>query len=57
MTVTAPSGQRYSFAVEPARREALLAGLDEIGMTLQPRRRDCRVPGRDRQQRPWVHEI
>jgi 3-isopropylmalate/(R)-2-methylmalate dehydratase small subunit len=35
MTVTAPSGKRYSFDVEPARREALLAGLDEIGITLR----------------------
>jgi 3-isopropylmalate/(R)-2-methylmalate dehydratase small subunit len=33
-TVTAPSGWRAGFAVDPDRREALLNGLDEVGFTL-----------------------
>jgi 3-isopropylmalate/(R)-2-methylmalate dehydratase small subunit len=57
MTVTAPSGKRHSFAVEPARREALLEGLDEIDLTLKRASEIAAFQARDRQQRPWVHEI
>jgi 3-isopropylmalate/(R)-2-methylmalate dehydratase small subunit len=57
MTVTAPSGRRYAFVVEPARREALLAGLDEIGMTLRRLAEIGAFQAEDRQQRPWVHDI
>ena len=57
MTVTAPSGKRYSFAVEPARREALLEGLDEIAMTLKRAPEIAAFQARDREQRPWVHAI
>jgi 3-isopropylmalate/(R)-2-methylmalate dehydratase small subunit len=57
MTVTAPSGKRYSFDVEPARREALLAGLDEIGMTLRRAAEIAAFQDSDRRQRPWVHEV
>jgi 3-isopropylmalate/(R)-2-methylmalate dehydratase small subunit len=57
MTVTAPSGKRHSFAVEPARREALLEGLDEIAMTLKRAPEIAAFQARDRQQRPWIHEI
>ncbi len=57
MTVTAPSGKRHSFAVEPARREALLEGLDEIALTLKRASEIAAFQARDRQQRPWVHEI
>jgi 3-isopropylmalate/(R)-2-methylmalate dehydratase small subunit len=57
MTVTAPSGKRYAFAVEPARREALLAGLDEIGMTLRRAAEIAAFQAKDHEHRPWVHEI
>jgi 3-isopropylmalate/(R)-2-methylmalate dehydratase small subunit len=57
MTVTAPSGKRHSFAVEPARREALLEGLDEIAMTLKRAPEIAAFQARDRQQRPWVHAV
>jgi len=33
--VTDDSGLRYSFDVDPFRRECLLRGLDDIGLTLQ----------------------
>jgi len=33
-TVTDDSGLRYAFSVDPFRRESLLKGLDEIGLTL-----------------------
>jgi 3-isopropylmalate/(R)-2-methylmalate dehydratase small subunit len=57
LTVTAPSSKRYSFSVEPARREALLEGLDEIAMTLKRAPEISAFQARDREQRPWVHAI
>jgi 3-isopropylmalate/(R)-2-methylmalate dehydratase small subunit len=33
-TVTAPSGARLTFAIDPGRKRTLLLGLDEIGETL-----------------------
>ncbi len=33
--IVSPAGEKIAFAVEPTRREALLEGLDEIGLTLQ----------------------
>ena len=57
LTVTAPSGKRYPFSVEPARREALLEGLDEIAMTLKRAPEIAAFQARDREQRPWVHAI
>jgi len=57
MEVTSPSGKRYAFAVEPARRGALLEGLDEIGMTLRRAPEIEAFQARDRDERPWVHQI
>jgi len=57
LTVTAPSGKRYPFSVEPARREALLEGLDEIAMTLKRAPEIAAFQARDREQRPWIHAI
>jgi 3-isopropylmalate/(R)-2-methylmalate dehydratase small subunit len=57
LTVTAPSGKRYPFSVEPARREALLEGLDEIAMTLKRAPEIAAFQARDREQRPWVYAI
>jgi 3-isopropylmalate/(R)-2-methylmalate dehydratase small subunit len=34
-TVTAPSGRKFRFEIDPARKEKLLKGLDSIGETLQ----------------------
>ncbi|MGH6956508.1 MAG: 3-isopropylmalate dehydratase small subunit [Caulobacteraceae bacterium] len=34
-TVTAPSGRRFAFEIDAARKEKLLNGLDSIGETLQ----------------------
>jgi 3-isopropylmalate/(R)-2-methylmalate dehydratase small subunit len=54
--VTAPSGARYAFEIEPRRRAALLEGLDEIGATLK---RDAEIrafQARDHEDRPWVHD-
>ncbi len=55
-TVTAPSGAQTPFEIDPERRQALLEGRDEIGMTLA---RDAEVVAfqkRDRVARPWIYQ-
>jgi 3-isopropylmalate/(R)-2-methylmalate dehydratase small subunit len=34
-TVTAPDGSEHSFSIDPTRKERLLKGLDDVGVTLQ----------------------
>jgi len=34
MTVTSPLQDRFTFELDPFRRECLMKGLDEIGLTL-----------------------
>jgi 3-isopropylmalate/(R)-2-methylmalate dehydratase small subunit len=55
MAVTAPSGRRYGFLVEKRRREALLEGLDEIGMSLRHAADIAAFQAQDREQRPWIY--
>lgn len=43
------------FTVEPLRRAMLLAGLDEIGMTLAREPEIAAFQAADRQRRPWIY--
>ncbi len=52
--ITLPDGQTVAFEVDPMRRSALLAGLDEIGQTLQRADRIADWQRRDRLARPWA---
>ncbi len=52
--VTGPDARVYPFAVEPARRRALLEGQDEIGQTLRHRGAIDAFQAADRTRRPWV---
>ena len=54
-TVTAPSGECWTFAIEKRRRTALLQGLDEIGTTLTRADRIARFQAADARRRPWIH--
>jgi 3-isopropylmalate/(R)-2-methylmalate dehydratase small subunit len=54
--VTAPSGKRYPFKVEERRREAMLAGLDEIGVTLRRAGEIAAFQKRDGERRPWIYD-
>lgn len=54
MVVTAPSGTEHRFVIDPARREALLAGLDDIGLTLRQGEAIAAWQAEDRTARPWV---
>jgi 3-isopropylmalate/(R)-2-methylmalate dehydratase small subunit len=52
--VVSPSGAEHPFVIDPSRREALLAGLDDIGLTLRQGGEIAAWQARDRAARPWV---
>lgn len=52
--VIAPNGAEHRFTIDPARREALLAGLDDIGLTLRATEAIAAWQSSDRAARPWV---
>jgi 3-isopropylmalate/(R)-2-methylmalate dehydratase small subunit len=54
-TVTSPSGKRHSFEIDPRRRAGLLAGLDEVLLTLQRDDEIRAFQAFDRAARPWIH--
>jgi len=49
-----PDGVRMEFAIEPFRKECLLKGLDEIGLTLAHADVIRAYEGRRRQTAPWL---
>ncbi len=52
--VVSPHGEEMPFAVETIRRDALLEGLDEIGLTLKHDAAIAAFQAADRTARPWV---
>lgn len=55
-TITTPLGNTISFEVNGLRREALMEGLDAIGVTLKRDDAIAAFQARDRQSRPWVYQ-
>jgi 3-isopropylmalate/(R)-2-methylmalate dehydratase small subunit len=53
-TITTPWGEAMPFDVEALRKEALLEGLDAIGVTLKKAAAIDAFQGRQRAERPWV---
>ena len=53
-TVTRPDGKVLRFDVDSFRKECMLQGLDEIGLTLQQRREVSNYEQRRRQEAPWL---
>lgn len=53
-TISAPDGQVSSFDIDPLRREALLHGLDDIGLTLKDDALIREWQRADRTRRPWA---
>ncbi|MGD9942273.1 MAG: 3-isopropylmalate dehydratase small subunit [Burkholderiaceae bacterium] len=47
-------GGEHSFEIDALEREMLLAGLDEIGLTLRQRAVIAAFQQRDRESRPWI---
>ena len=52
--VISPFGEAMPFEIEAIRRDALLQGLDEIGLTLQQTDAITAFQTQDRRARPWV---
>jgi 3-isopropylmalate/(R)-2-methylmalate dehydratase small subunit len=53
--ITTPSGRAVPFEVEAQRRNMLLEGLDEIGLTMRRERDIVAFQAKDRARRPWVY--
>jgi len=53
-TVTAPSGRRFRFEIDPSRKEKLLKGLDSIGETLERKGDIDAFEGRRALAQPWL---
>jgi 3-isopropylmalate/(R)-2-methylmalate dehydratase small subunit len=54
MTIATPSGRAVAFPLDALRREALLAGVDEIGLTLRSEAEIAAWQAADQKARPWV---
>jgi 3-isopropylmalate/(R)-2-methylmalate dehydratase small subunit len=52
--VTAPSGRRFAFEIDPGRKEKLLKGLDAVGETLQHAADIDRFEQGRKLARPWL---
>ena len=53
-TVTTPEGDKVVFDVDPFRKQCLMGGLDDIGLTLQQVAAIDRFENENRQQQPWL---
>jgi 3-isopropylmalate/(R)-2-methylmalate dehydratase small subunit len=53
-TVSTPEGEKIPFEVDPFRKECLVQGLDDIGLTLRHRDDIDAYEGRRRKEAPWL---
>ncbi len=54
--LTSPSGAQLDFPIDPAQREILLEGLDEIALALRHVAAIDAFQRRDRAARPWIYD-
>jgi 3-isopropylmalate/(R)-2-methylmalate dehydratase small subunit len=54
MTVTTPFQDRFPFALDPFRRDCLMRGLDEIGLTLARDTAISKYESAVARMRPWL---
>ncbi len=54
-TITRPNGATVSFEIDEFRRECLLNGLDDIGLTLQKAEKIDSFEAQQRQDQPWLY--
>jgi 3-isopropylmalate/(R)-2-methylmalate dehydratase small subunit len=57
LVITTPSGREVAFTVDAAKRQALLDGLDEIGMTQRRESEIAAFQAGDRAARPWIYQF
>ena len=55
--VIPPNGAPVPFEIDELRRQSLLTGLDDIGLTTQRLSEIAAFQNDDRRSRPWVHQI
>jgi 3-isopropylmalate/(R)-2-methylmalate dehydratase small subunit len=55
-SITRPNGERWPFSVDAFRRNCLLEGLDDIGLTLQHTAEIRQYEQRRRQEAPWLFQ-
>ena len=53
-TLTSPNGETINFELDASRKHRLLAGLDDIGLTLQDAALIRQFETQHRQQQPWL---
>ena len=53
--ITRPNGATVSFEIDEFRRECLLDGLDDIGLTMQKAEKIDSFEDRQRQEQPWLY--
>lgn len=53
-TVTTPFQDRFAFEVDPFRKQCLLQGLDEVGLTLARNTAIANFENRQRRDMPWL---
>ncbi|MCW4460340.1 3-isopropylmalate dehydratase small subunit [Sphingomonas sp. BT-65] len=54
MTVTTPFQDRFTFEMDPFRRDCLMQGLDEVGLTLAKDTAISKYESTVAEQRPWI---
>jgi len=54
-TVTTPGGEVFRFDIDPTRKNNLVNGLDEIGLTLAHRDEIAEYEDRHKHQQPWLY--
>ncbi|HEX7967724.1 MAG TPA: 3-isopropylmalate dehydratase small subunit [Stellaceae bacterium] len=55
--VVAPDGSETPFRIDRLRREALIEGLDDIGLTMKREGEIAGFQARDRARRPWIYAV
>lgn len=55
--VVPPNGQPVPFEIDEMRRQALLQGLDDLGVTLKREAEIAVFQARDREDRPWIYDV
>ena len=56
MSVTTPFQDRFAFELDPFRRQCLMEGVDEIGMTLARDTAISKFEGAVNEHRPWLRQ-
>jgi 3-isopropylmalate/(R)-2-methylmalate dehydratase small subunit len=57
LSIQAPEGLAFTFTVDALRREALLQGLDDIGLTFRDKALIAEWQNSDRLRRPWAWPV